>query len=162
MAFNRLRLQIPPSPLRPHFVKAPGEGPPYHDGAHAILLTGRPNALFVPGHAPPKPDKLISYRPPNRRNDPGRVARPKCLPADNVIHEPRVDSRKARRGLSEAAGRKTGESLQLSRGLSEAKANRVFKYLPASSVFRKSTLRFVEKPASLADMCFGKQRNSYG
>ena len=37
VAFNRLRLQIPPSPLRPHFVHARVKVRQYHDGAHAIF-----------------------------------------------------------------------------------------------------------------------------
>ena len=35
--FHRLRLQIPPSPLRPHFVKARVKVRRYHDGTHAIF-----------------------------------------------------------------------------------------------------------------------------
>lgn len=37
VAFNCLRLQIPPSPLRPHFVHAQVRVRQYHDGAHAIF-----------------------------------------------------------------------------------------------------------------------------
>jgi len=37
VAFNTLRLQIPPSPLRPHFVKAQVKVRQYHDGGHAIF-----------------------------------------------------------------------------------------------------------------------------
>jgi transposase len=37
VAFNRLRLQIPPSPLRAHFVHARVKVRQYHDGAHAIF-----------------------------------------------------------------------------------------------------------------------------
>jgi transposase len=37
VAFNTLRLQIPPSPLRPHFVKARVKVRQYHDGGHAIF-----------------------------------------------------------------------------------------------------------------------------
>jgi hypothetical protein len=43
VAFNRLRLQIPPSPLRPHFVKAQVKVCLYHDGGHAIFLTRSPD-----------------------------------------------------------------------------------------------------------------------
>jgi len=37
VAFNTLRLQIPPSPLRPHFVKAQVKVRHYHDGGHAVF-----------------------------------------------------------------------------------------------------------------------------
>ena len=37
VAFNRLRLQIPPSPLRPHFVHARVKVHQYPDGSHAIF-----------------------------------------------------------------------------------------------------------------------------
>jgi hypothetical protein len=37
VVFARLRLQIPPSPLRPHFVKARVRVRRYHDGTHAIF-----------------------------------------------------------------------------------------------------------------------------
>ena len=37
VTFHRLRLQIPPSPLRPHFVKARVRVRQYHDGTHAIF-----------------------------------------------------------------------------------------------------------------------------
>lgn len=35
--FHRLKLQIPPSPLRPHFVKARVKVRQYHDGSHAVF-----------------------------------------------------------------------------------------------------------------------------
>ena len=37
VAFNCLQLQIPPSPLRPHFVKARVKVRQYHNGSHAIF-----------------------------------------------------------------------------------------------------------------------------
>ena len=37
VAFNRLKLQIPASPLRAHFVKATVKVRQYHDGTHAIF-----------------------------------------------------------------------------------------------------------------------------
>jgi transposase len=37
VSFNRLKLQIPESPLRPHFVKARVKVRLYHDGSHAIF-----------------------------------------------------------------------------------------------------------------------------
>jgi transposase len=37
VAFHRLRLQIPESPLRPHYVKATVKVRQYHDGSHAIF-----------------------------------------------------------------------------------------------------------------------------
>ncbi len=37
VSFNRLKLQIPASPLRPHFVKAQVKVRQYHDGTHAIF-----------------------------------------------------------------------------------------------------------------------------
>jgi hypothetical protein len=37
VSFNRLKLQIPASPLRPHFVKARVKVHQYHDGSHAIF-----------------------------------------------------------------------------------------------------------------------------
>ena len=37
MTFNRLKLQIPESPLRAHFVKAKVKVRHYHDGTHAIF-----------------------------------------------------------------------------------------------------------------------------
>ena len=37
VSFNRLKLQIPASPLRPHFVKARVKVRQYHDGTHAIF-----------------------------------------------------------------------------------------------------------------------------
>src|SRR5580704_7954900 len=37
MTFHRLLLQIPPSPLRPHFVKAHVKVRQYADGGHAIF-----------------------------------------------------------------------------------------------------------------------------
>jgi transposase len=41
VTFHRHRLQIPPSPLRPHFVKARVKVRQYHDGTHAIFLGPR-------------------------------------------------------------------------------------------------------------------------
>jgi transposase len=41
VTFYRHRLQIPPSPLRPHFVKARVKVRQYHDGTHAIFLGPR-------------------------------------------------------------------------------------------------------------------------
>jgi transposase len=37
VSFNRLKLQIPASPLRPHFIKARVKVRQYHDGSHAIF-----------------------------------------------------------------------------------------------------------------------------
>jgi hypothetical protein len=37
VTFNRLKLQIPESPLRPHFVKTTVKVRQYHDGTHAIF-----------------------------------------------------------------------------------------------------------------------------
>jgi transposase len=37
VSYNRLKLQIPESPLRPHFVKANVKVRQYHDGTHAIF-----------------------------------------------------------------------------------------------------------------------------
>ena len=37
VVFHRLRLQIPPSPLRPHFVKARVKVRQYQNGAHAVF-----------------------------------------------------------------------------------------------------------------------------
>jgi hypothetical protein len=37
VTFHRYRLQIPASPLRPHFVKARVRVRQYHDGTHAIF-----------------------------------------------------------------------------------------------------------------------------
>ena len=37
VSFNRLKLQIPASPLRPHFVKARVKVRQYHDGSHAVF-----------------------------------------------------------------------------------------------------------------------------
>ena len=37
VAFNTLRLQIPPSPLRAHFVHARVKVRQYHDGGHAVF-----------------------------------------------------------------------------------------------------------------------------
>ena len=37
VSFQRRKLQIPESPLRPHFVKARVKVQPYHDGTHAIF-----------------------------------------------------------------------------------------------------------------------------
>ena len=37
VAFNTLRLQIPPSPLRAHFVHAQVKVRQYHDGSHAVF-----------------------------------------------------------------------------------------------------------------------------
>jgi transposase len=37
VSFNRLKLQIPASPLRPHFVKARVKVRQYHDGTHAVF-----------------------------------------------------------------------------------------------------------------------------
>ncbi len=41
VTFRRHRLQIPPSPLRPHFVKARVRVRQYHDGTHAIFFGPR-------------------------------------------------------------------------------------------------------------------------
>jgi transposase len=41
VTFHRHRLQIPPSPLRPHFVKARVRVRQYYDGTHAIFLGPR-------------------------------------------------------------------------------------------------------------------------
>lgn len=58
VAFNRLRLQIPQSPLRPHYVRAIVKVRQYHDGSHAIFhgprclarydREGRPSAQAEP------------------------------------------------------------------------------------------------------------------
>ena len=37
VTFNRLKLQIPESPLRPHFVKAKVKVRQYRDGTHAVF-----------------------------------------------------------------------------------------------------------------------------
>ena len=37
VTYRKLKLQIPPSPLRPHFVKARGKVRQYQDGSHAIF-----------------------------------------------------------------------------------------------------------------------------
>jgi len=37
VVYRKLKLQIPPSPLRPHFVKAQVKVRQYHDGSHAIF-----------------------------------------------------------------------------------------------------------------------------
>jgi hypothetical protein len=37
VTFNRLKLQIPESPLRPHFVKAKVKVRQYQDGTHAVF-----------------------------------------------------------------------------------------------------------------------------
>jgi hypothetical protein len=37
VVYRKLKLQIPPSPLRPHFVKARVKVRQYHDGSHAIF-----------------------------------------------------------------------------------------------------------------------------
>ncbi len=37
VSFNRLKLQIPASPLRPHFVKARVKVRQYHNGSHAVF-----------------------------------------------------------------------------------------------------------------------------
>ena len=37
VSFNRMKLQIPESPLRAHFVKATVKVRQYHDGTHAIF-----------------------------------------------------------------------------------------------------------------------------
>jgi transposase len=41
VAFNTLRLQIPPSPLRAHFVQATVKVRQYHDGGHAVFYGQR-------------------------------------------------------------------------------------------------------------------------
>jgi len=41
VSFNRLKLQIPESPLRAHFVKAQVKVRHYHDGSQAIFLGPR-------------------------------------------------------------------------------------------------------------------------
>ena len=41
VSYNRLKLQIPESPLRAHFVKAKVKVRQYHDGTHAIFLGPR-------------------------------------------------------------------------------------------------------------------------
>ena len=37
LAWRRMKLQIPPSPLRAHFVKARVKVRQYHDGSHAVF-----------------------------------------------------------------------------------------------------------------------------
>ena len=37
VVFHKLRLQIPPSPLRAHFVRSTVKVRQYHDGSHAIF-----------------------------------------------------------------------------------------------------------------------------
>jgi hypothetical protein len=61
VAFNRLRLQIPESPLRPHYVRAIVKVRQYHDGSHAIFhgprclarydREGRPSAPAEPAQS---------------------------------------------------------------------------------------------------------------
>ncbi len=46
VVFHRLRLQIPPSPLRAHFVKATVKVRRYHDGRHAIFHGPRRIGLY--------------------------------------------------------------------------------------------------------------------
>ena len=41
VVFHKLRLQIPPSPLRAHFVRSTVKVRQYHDGSHAIFLGPR-------------------------------------------------------------------------------------------------------------------------
>jgi hypothetical protein len=47
VVFARIRLQIPPSPLRPHFVKARVRVRRYQNGAHAIFHGPRCLARYV-------------------------------------------------------------------------------------------------------------------
>lgn len=51
VVFARLRLQIPPSPLRPHFVKARVKVRRYHNGTHAIFHGPRCLARYDAGGA---------------------------------------------------------------------------------------------------------------
>jgi transposase len=52
VSFNRLKLQIPPSPLRAHFVKAQVKVRHYHDGSHAIFHGHRCLGRYDPTGAP--------------------------------------------------------------------------------------------------------------
>jgi transposase len=69
VTFHRVRLQIPPSPLRPHFVKARVKVRHYPDGTYAILhgprRIGRYNA-----------DGVLSgeFAPPVRQTEPSTVS----------------------------------------------------------------------------------------
>ena len=52
VSFNRLKLQIPASPLRAHFVKAQVKVRHYHDGTHAIFHGPRCLGRYDPKGAP--------------------------------------------------------------------------------------------------------------
>src|SRR5450759_4248955 len=62
-----------------------------------------------------------------------------------------MDSRNAGYGFSEARKRETAESRELSRGFLEDRANRESQIPFASTAFRKSTLRYVEKQSSFGN-----------
>lgn len=67
--FHRRRLQIPPSPLRPHFVRARVKVRHYHDGTYAIFhgprCIGRYDAEGMPGG---------EFAPPVRQAEPSTVS----------------------------------------------------------------------------------------
>ncbi len=71
------------------------------------------------------------------------------LVGQRLIHRPTVDSWKIPRGFSEGRFSEINESRDLSRGLSEDRANRDSQILPARHSFRESTLPSAERPASL-------------
>src|ERR1700694_255535 len=63
VAYNRLRLQIPESPLRPHYVRAVVKVRQYHDGSHAIFHGPRCLARYDREgrlSAPPKPVQIAA------------------------------------------------------------------------------------------------------
>ena len=66
VTFNRLKLQIPESPLRPHFVKAKVKVRQYRDGTHAVFHGPR---CFGPirQQRAPQPRKNAPLKPARRR-----------------------------------------------------------------------------------------------
>jgi hypothetical protein len=83
VVFHRLRLQIPPSPLRPHFVKARVRVRRYQDGSHAIFdgprrigrydIVGTLVGEFAPPMEKPEPSALSEAS--RRAEGPSRTLR---------------------------------------------------------------------------------------
>lgn len=83
VVFHRLRLQIPPSPLRPHFVKARVKVRHYPDGTYAIFhgprcigrydVAGGLAGAFAPPAEPPEPAVLSAAS--HRAQGPSRTLR---------------------------------------------------------------------------------------
>ena len=109
VSFGRLKLQLPQSPLRPHFVKAKVRVHQYPDGTLAVFHGPRPIARYDAAGKPaalvPMGPSLTPCSPPSRRGleTPAQAAPSQCRPAltaavRGVIARARVGTKKRQSG----------------------------------------------------------------